>query len=166
MTKATNGKAQKAVKSKSSSSSSKPSSSSAASQNSQTICSPPSFLNAAKSSQQCILNQDEQNAFRKHSNEIKQLSGLVILKTGLGVQECKIMSQKAQDDAYSKHLKDNYEALKLDAIYGGRITVVPLKFLSIGTSRAKEIMSGSILRKRYSAMKSYINNVLTPLWRK
>jgi hypothetical protein len=56
-------------------------------------------------SQQCILNPDEQNAFRKHSNEIKQLSGLVILKTGLGVQECKLMSQKAQDDAYSKQLR-------------------------------------------------------------
>ena len=107
-----------------------------------------------------------ENAFRNHSNEIKQLSGLVILKTGLGVQECKIMSQKAQDDAYVKNLKTNYDALKLDAIYGGRITAVPLKFLSIGTSRAKEVMSGNILRKRYSAMKSYINNVLTPLWRK
>jgi hypothetical protein len=164
MTKGSNAKAQKAVKSKSSSSSSKPSSSAATSQNSQTLCSPPSLVNGARSSQTYILSQDEQNAFRKHSNEIKQLSGLIILKTGLGVAECRIMSQKALEDAYSKNLKTTYESLKLDAIYGGRITVVPLKFLNIGTSKAKEIMSGSVLRKRYSSMKSYINNTLTPLW--
>ena len=153
MTKATNSKAQKAVKSKSSSSSS-----------SLAGTSWPVLTNGAENSQQFILNHEEQNAFLKHSNEIKQISALITLKTGLGVQVCKIISQKAQEDAYTKNFSKVYEELTTDSIYGGRVNVVPLKFLNIGTSRAKESMSGSVLRKRYSAMKSYINNTLTPLW--
>ena len=152
MTKATNSKAQKAVKPKSSSSSS-----------SVAGTSWPVFF-VAENSQQFILNREEQNAFLKHSNEIKQISALITLKTGLEVQVCKIISQKAQEDAYTKNFSKVYEELTTDSIHGGRVKVIPLKFLNIGTSRAKELMSGSVLRKRYSAMKSYINNTLTPLW--
>ena len=34
------------------------------------------------------------------------------------------------------------------------------------SNTAKEVLSGKKLRKKYSAMKSYMNNTLSPLWRK
>jgi hypothetical protein len=115
--------------------------------------------------QRHILNPDEQGAFRKHSNEIKQLSALIILKCGLGVQECKSISQKMQEDHFSKNFEKVYDRLTKDPIIGRRMVAIPVKFLNIGTSKSREIMSGSILRKRYSAMKSYMNNTLTYLRR-
>jgi hypothetical protein len=121
--------------------------------------------NGAKKKDSFILNPDEQGAFRKHSNEIKQLSALIILKCGLGVQECKIISQKMQEDHFSKNFVKVYDRLTKDPIIGRRMSGIPVKFLNIGTSKSREIMSGSILRKRYSAMKSYMNNTLTYLWR-
>lgn len=170
MAKSTKGKAQKTVKSKGSSASSSSSSSSSSSTsslalNSQLLCSPPLASNGAKKKETFILSPDEQGAFRKHINEIKQLSALIILKCGLGVQESKIISQKMQEDHFYKNFDRVYEILTKDAIIGSRLVAVPLKFLNIGTGRAREIMSGTILRKRYSAMKSYMNNTLSYLWR-
>ena len=168
MVNSTKGKGPKAVKSKGSSSSS--SSSSASSKSSrqlvtQLLCSPPMALNGAKKKEKFILNPDEQGAFRKHIMEIKQLSALIILKCGLGIQESKIISQKMQEDTFTKNFDKVYERFLKDPIIGSRMAAIPLKFLNIGTGKAREIMSGSILRKRYSAMKSYMNNTLSTLWR-
>jgi hypothetical protein len=142
MTQVTKGKAKKVVKSKSSSSSSSSSSpSSSSSAISQAICSPPTLNNnGAKKTQHYILSPDEQNAFRRHSNEIKQVSALIVLKVGLGVQEHKIISQKMQEDHFIKDFVVVYDKLSTDAIVGSRVKNIPMKFLNIGTSKAKEIM--------------------------
>ena len=75
------------------------------------------------------------------------------------------MSHKMQEDHFTKHFIIVYDKLSIDATVGSTVKNIPMKFLNIGTSKAKEIMSGVVLRKRYSAMKSYINNTLSPLWR-
>ena len=149
-----------------SSSSSSSSSSSTAQENN---CTPPTLRNGAiraPSNNRFILNPDEQNAFKKYITEIKQISGLILLKCGLGVQECKVISQKLQEDYLSKNLEKVYTRLSQDPIIGRRVIAIPFKFLNIATSRSKEVLTGSKLRKRYSAMKTYINNTLSPLWRK
>ena len=53
-----------------------------------------------------------------------------------------------------------------DPIIGKGVIAIPLKFLNVATSVSRETLSGSKLRKRHSAMKTYINNTLTTLWRK
>lgn len=93
------------------------------------------------------------------------LSVCIWSSVGLGVQENKIMSHKMQEDHFTKHFIIVYDKLSIDATVGSTVKNIPMKFLNIGTSKAKEIMSGVVLRKRYSAMKSYINNTLSPLWR-
>jgi hypothetical protein len=98
--------------------------------------------------------------------EIKQISALLILVTGIAIQELKVISQKAQELAFQTGLKKTYDDLCKDNIVGKRVTALPFKFLNIGTSRAKECLSGIKLRKKYSAMKSYMNNTLSPLYRK
>jgi hypothetical protein len=89
----------------------------------------------------------------------------IILKCGLGVQECKIISQKMQEEHFSKNFEKVYQVLTKDPIIGRRLSRIPVKYLTIGTSKAREVMSGTVLRKKYSAMKSYMNNTLSYLWR-
>lgn len=166
MVKAAKPKAKKVARAKSSSSTSSSSSSSSSSAVPLLNCSPPALTNGAKKCNSFLLNPDEQVAYKKYISEIKQVSALVLLKCGLGVQECKVISQKMQEDYLFKNYEKVYTKLTQDVIIGRRVTAVPLRFLCIGTSRSKEILSGSTLRKRYSAMKSYMNNTLSPLWRK
>ena len=130
-------------------------------------CTPPTIRNGAKKNDRFfILNPEEQNAFKKYVSEIRQISGLILLKCGLGVQECKVISQKMQEDYLSKNIEKVYTRLTQDPIIGKRVIAIPFKFLNVATSVSRETLSGSKLRKRYSAMKTYINNTLTPLWRK
>lgn len=168
MVKAVKAKAKKVVKSSEViSSSAKISSSTLASAD--TIsdeCSPPLKRNGAVKHNPFLLNPDEQAAYRKYISEIKQISALVILKTGLAVQELKIITQKIQENYFLKNVEACYNKLSKDPIIGKRVSAIPFKFLTIGTSRAKEEMTGVKYRKLYSVMKSYINNTLSPLWRK
>lgn len=150
----------------STSTSSSSSSSSSSSAQQEINCTPPALRNGATRNNRFVLNPDEQNAFKKYIMEIKQISGLILLKCGLGVQECKVISQKMQEDYLSKNLEKVYTRLSQDPIVGRRVIAIPFKFLNLATSRSKEVLSGSKLRKRYSAMKTYINNTLSPLWRK
>jgi hypothetical protein len=53
-----------------------------------------------------------------------------------------------------------YNNLCTDVIIGQRVKKIPLKYLNM------ELNSGEKMRKRYSTMKMYMNNVLTPLWRR
>ena len=140
------------------------SSSSSSSSSAQQVinCTPPTVRNGALRNDRFILSPEEQ----KYITEIKQVSGLIILKCGLGVQECKVISQKLQDDYFSKNLEKVYTRLSQDPIIGKRSIAIPFKFLNLATSRSREVLTGSKLRKRYSAMKTYINNTLSPLWRK
>ena len=112
------------------------------------------------------LNPEKQNAFKKYISNITQISELILLKCGLGVQECKVVSQKMQEDYLSKNIEEVYTRLTQDLIRGKRVIAIPFKFLNVATSVSREILSGSKLRKRYSARKTYINKTLSPLWRK
>lgn len=97
---------------------------------------------------------------------MKQVAGLIILKCGLGIQEGPVISQILQDDTFSKNFERVYAVLSNDPLVGERVRSIPLKFLNIGTGKAKEVMSGTKLRKKYSQMKTYMNNTLSVLWRK
>jgi hypothetical protein len=59
-----------------------------------------------------------------------------------------------QEDQFSRNFDKVYQQLSKDPIIGRRLSKIPAKFLSIGTSKAREVMSGTVLRKKYSAMKS------------
>ena len=157
----------KAVKKNNSSQSSSSSSSATSSFSAAAFsCTPPTIRNGAKKNDRFfILSPEEQNAFKIYVSEIKQISGLILLKCGLGVQECKVISQKMQKDYLSKNIEKVYTRLTQDPIISKRVIAIPFKFLNVATSVSRETLSGSKLRKRYSAMKTYINNTLSPLWR-
>ena len=99
-------------------------------------------------------------------NEIKQISALVLLNCGLGLQESKVSSHKMQEDYLVKNMERVYLKLSKDVIIGRRVSNIPFKFLMIPTSKATELTSVLTLRNRYSSMRSYINNPLSPIWRK
>ena len=112
-------------------------------------CTPPTIRNGAKKSEKFfILNPEEQNVFKKYVSEIKQISGLILLKCGLGVQGCKVIAQKLQEEYLSKNIEKVYTRLTQDPIIGKRVIAIPFKFLNVATSVSREILSGSKLRKR------------------
>ena len=110
-----------------------------------------------------ILDPDEQASCRKFISEIKQISALVILVTGIAIKEMKIISQKTQELIFVKTLEKSNNDLCRDNTIGKRVSSLPLNFLIIGTDRAKEVLT---IRKKYSAMESYMNNALAPQWRR
>ena len=131
------------------------------------VCSPPASRNGAtRKNSSFILKPAEQVAFKKYINEIKQISALVLLKCGLGLQESKCISKKMQEDYLAKNFERVYLKLAQDVIIGHRVSSIPYKFLTVPTSKATEPTSAFTLRNRYSAMRTYINNTLSPLWRK
>jgi hypothetical protein len=129
-------------------------------------CSPPLRKNGAKISKAPILSTDEQKMYTKHSNEVKQMTALVIIRNGLCIAELPPMTQILQEDYFFKNFEEGYNQLCEDVIIGKRMKGIPLKFLNISTSKSDELMSGVNLRKKYSTFKTYINNTLTLLWKK
>ncbi len=175
MVKAAKPKAKKVAKSKPTATSTSSSSSSSNSTTNQSSsisadvnfeCSPPALKNGAKNVGVVILNNEEQALYRKYSSEIKQVAGLIILKCGLGIAEGPVLSQILQEDTFSKKFEKVYLTLCKDPIIGKRVSSIPMKFLNIGTGKAKEIMTGIKLRKKYSQMKTYMNNTLSFIWRR
>ena len=82
-------------------------------------CTPPTIRNGAKKNDRfLLLNPEEQNAFQKYVSEIKQISGLILLKCGLGVQECKVISHKMQEGFLSKNIEKVYTRRTQDPIIG------------------------------------------------
>ena len=74
--------------------------------------------------------------------------------------------QILQEDYFLKNFEGVYKQLCDDVIAGKRMTAIPLKFLTISTSKSEELLSGVNIRKKYSTFKTYINNTLTVLWKK
>ena len=163
MVKTAKPKAKKVAKSTATSSSSSSSSSASSASSNLLECSPPTQKNGANRPGVAILTSEEQKAYSKHSIEVKQIAGLVILKCRLGIAESPAQSQILPDENFSKTFKLVYEALCKNVSIGKRVAAVPLIFLNIGTSKAKEIMTGTKMRKKYSVMKSYMNNTLSVL---
>ena len=142
------------------------SSSSSSSNPGKLACSPPLKRNGAKAIKDYMLNSQEQTAFNKHRTEIKQISALIILSTGLGLQEMKTCTQIMQESYFFANFEKVYDKLWNDTIIGKRVSNIPINYVNIGTGKAREVISGKQLRKKYSAMMSYTNNTLSPLWRK
>ena len=82
------------------------------------------------------------------------------------IQETSSCPQLAQENAFSRDFSLFYETFKKDPILGQRVLNIPHKFLSVGTSRAFEIINGEKMRKKYSTMKCYMNNTLTPIFKR
>lgn len=115
---------------------------------------------------QPILDDNEQRLYKLWISEIKQLQGLIIAKCGLSIQESTTCPQLTQENAFTRDFPLFYEVLKRDPILGRRVSKIPLKFLTVGTSRAFEIINGEKMRKKYSSMKTYMNNTLSPIFKR
>ena len=113
-----------------------------------------------------ILDANEQKTFKMWISEIKQIQGLIICKCGLYVQMKATCSQGLQETIYVKEFPVFYETMRIHPILGSRVSKIPLIFLTVGTSKATETLNGEKLRKKYSTMKSYINNALTPIYKR
>jgi hypothetical protein len=113
-----------------------------------------------------ILDANEQKTFKMWISEIKQIQGLIICKCGLYVQMKTTCSQGLQETLFVKEFPVFYEKMRKHPILGSRVSKIPLIFLTVGTSKATETLNGEKLRKKYSTMKSYINNTLTPIYKR
>jgi hypothetical protein len=111
-----------------------------------------------------ILNADEQKSYKLWISEIKQIQGLVICQCGLLIQTQSCCTQTAQEALFVRDFPINYEKFCRHPILGARVKNVPFIYLTVGTSTATEILNGEKLRKKYSSMKTYINNTLTPIY--
>lgn len=130
-------------------------------------CSPTTRSNTASiRNGQPILDANEQRLYKLWISEIKQLQGLIIAKCGLAIQESSTCPQLLQENAFTRDFPLFYEAFTKDPILGSRVSKIPLKFLTVGTSRAFEIINGEKMRKKYSTMKTYMNNNLTPIFKR
>jgi hypothetical protein len=141
-------------------------SSAAAAEADEILCSPPAKKNGAVKTGRLILNNDEQKSYKENIAEIKQISGLIVCKLALGIAEGPQILQTKQDYEFVNNFEPMYNKLCDDVIIGQRVKKIPLKYLNIPHSQAVELNSGEKMRKRYSTMKMYMNNVLTPLWRR
>lgn len=113
-----------------------------------------------------ILDVNEQRSYKLWLSEIKQLQGLVICRCGLDIQAASYCTQTTQDGLYVRDFAVNYDIFTRDPLLGNRMSKIPLKFLTVGTSKATEVLNGEKFRKKYSAMKTYINNTLTPIYKR
>lgn len=130
-------------------------------------CSPSTRSNAATVKDiVTILNPKEQKSFKQWISEIKQIQGLIICKCGLYVQAKSSTPQGLQETLFVKEFPNFYELMCKDPILGNRVRKIPLLYLTVGTSKATETLNGEKLRKKYSTMKTYINNVLSPIYKR
>jgi hypothetical protein len=130
------------------------------------LCSPPVKRNGATKTGPLILNNEEQKSYRDWIAEIKQISGLIVCRLALGIAEGPQILHKKQDEEFVNNFEAMYNRLCDDVIIGQRVKKISLKYLHIPHSQATEINSGEKMRKRYSSMKTYMNNLLSPLWRR
>lgn len=130
----------------------------------QLVCSPSTRSNAAKKSGNSILDKGEQKSYKEWISERNQIQGLIICCCGLGIQEAPTMPQKMQVDSFQKEFSLYYLKLCKDPILGKRATKIPEKYLTVSSSRASETTSGEKMRKKYSSMKTYMNNTLSPIF--
>lgn len=113
-----------------------------------------------------ILDANEQKSFKLWISEIKQIQGLILCKCGLYIQAKSSCPQSLQESLFKKEFSTFYEMLSKDPILGNRVKKIPLIYLTVSTSKATEVINGDRLRKKYSTMKSYINNTLTPIYKR
>lgn len=113
-----------------------------------------------------ILDLNEQRSFKMWISEIKQIQALLICKTGLFIQAKSACPQGVQESHFVKEFPKFYELFCKHPVLGSRVSKIPIIFLTVATSKATEVLNGEKLRKKYSAMKTYINNTLTPIYKR
>ena len=113
-----------------------------------------------------ILTAEEQKSYKLWMSEIKQIQALVICQCGLYIQAQSCCTQTAQDAFFVRDFPVNYERFCKHPILGNRVKKIPFVYLTVGTSTSTEILNGEKLRKKYSTMKTYINNTLTPIYKR
>lgn len=113
-----------------------------------------------------ILDANEQKQFKMWMSEIKQIQGLVICRVGLNIQERSTCAQAIQENLFVTDFPIIYEDLCKHPMLGNRVKKIPLVYLTVGTSTAIEVISGEKMRKKYSTMKTYINNTLSPIYKR
>ena len=130
-------------------------------------CSPVTRSNSASTKESpTILSPSEQKSFKQWISEIKQIQGLIICKCGLYIQGKSATPQIMQQSLFVKEFGPFYEIMGKDSILGSRVMKIPFIYLTVGTSKATETLNGEKLRKKYSSMKTYINNVLSPIYKR
>ena len=113
-----------------------------------------------------ILNPSEQKSFKLWISEIKQIQGLVICQCGLLIQSQSCCTQSAEEALFVRDFPINYEKFCRHPILDAHVKKIPSIYLTVATSTASEILNGEKLRKKYSSMKTYINNTLTPIYKR
>ena len=130
-------------------------------------CSPVTRSNSASIRDSAtVLGPSEQKSFRMWISEIKQIQGLIICKCGLYIQGKSALPQIMQESLFVKEFGTFYEIMGKDPLLGSRVLKIPFIYLTVGTSKATETLNGEKLRKKYSSMKTYINNVLSPIYKR
>ena len=113
-----------------------------------------------------ILTLQQQKTYKLNMAEIKQIQGLLICKCGIYISIQSYCTQTTQDGLYVKNFPVFYDVWSRDPVLGNRVSKIPFVYLTVGTSRATEVINGDKMRKKYSSMKTYINNVLTPIYKR
>ena len=113
-----------------------------------------------------ILTPLQQKTYKLNLAEIKQIQGLLICKCGLTIQAQSYCTQTTQDGLFVRNFPIFYDVCSRDPILGSRVSKIPFVYLTVGTSKATEVINGDKMRKKYSSMKTYINNVLTPIYKR
>lgn len=113
-----------------------------------------------------ILDAQQQKSFKAWIAEIKQIQGLLICQCGLSIQSKSYCTQTAQDELFVFNFPLFYDIWCKDPVLGSRVSKIPLLYLTVGTSKAMETITGEKMRKKYSSMKTYINNTLTPIYKR
>jgi hypothetical protein len=113
-----------------------------------------------------ILSPSQQKTYKSNLAEIKQIQGLLICKCGITIQAQSYCTQTTQDGLFLRNFPLFYDIWCKDPILGNRVSKIPFVYLTVGTSKAMEVINGDKMRKKYSSMKTYINNVLTPIYKR
>ena len=113
-----------------------------------------------------ILDAQQQKSYKAWIAEIKQIQGLLICQCGLSIQSKSYCAQTAQDELFVINFPLFYDIWCKDPVLGSRVSKIPLLYLTVGTSKAMETITGEKMRKKYSSMKTYINNTLTPIYKR
>ncbi len=113
-----------------------------------------------------ILDGAQQKQFKMWIPEIKQIQGLIICRVGLNIQERTTCSQTLQESIFVSEYETIYKELCEHPLLGSRVKKIPFIYITVGTSKATEILSGDKMRKKYSTMKTYICNTLSPIYQR
>lgn len=119
-----------------------------------------------KSINSSILTELEQKLWLKNKTEIVLLQNMLIVSAGVEISEMNTSSLITQEESFPPLFDRHYEKLSNSetSFVKNRISQMPLQMLRIGTSTSSELMSGSVMRKRLSKLKTFLKNTMCRIW--